>query len=252
MHQLSLVALYGTKNEILEKIILQCQKEISDTPDIEFQPYQVAQIHATITSLERLDRTRYNLNFFNYRNQKKIMDFEKFIRFLRESNYFSFQVQIGGFENKAYPFTSREHSPFIRSFQITHDKLVLLGWPVHLQIAGKSYPNTLDELRKNCQTHNILHTYHQNKLDIDNDFYLRLGIVNPKSLTAKSKKNLENKVRAFLSSCAPVILEIKTSNTYFACYTNNELPVNTTRAWPISDPKLTPEFLWDLYSSLPA
>lgn len=248
MRQLSLVALYGAKNSELGELIRECQQHVLAIPHIRFRPYELAQVHATIISLERLNETNYNLNFFKYRNLKKPMDFDGLLQFIRGSNYFPFRIQLGGFADRDYSFTSREQRPFERSFQISQDKVVLMGWPLGGQLKNQSYPNTLDEIRRALQKQNILHAYHQDNDDVDNDFYLRVGTVDPLSLTQETKRTLEAQIRTYLASYSPIILEITTSNVYIVSYTNNELPVGKTMTWSISDLTLTSDFMWNLLS----
>ncbi len=260
MRQLSLIALYGQKEERLHKLISECQKKVADIFGIRFQPYDVCQIHGTLVSLARVVETRSNLNMSKYRNRQENMDFSGLLSFIRMGKQFPFQVQIGGFQNREYPFTSLGQRPYERSFQINHDKIVLIGWPIcgrlsrnakleviDLRQEARIYPNTLDDIRRAFQTFNILHRYHGNVTDIDNDFYFRIGMLDSTSITAKTLEEVQNAMKAYLASVAPIILEITVMDVYIACYESEELSPSFTQVWSISNPQLTPEFLWTLY-----
>ncbi|MFZ5820282.1 MAG: hypothetical protein ACOYYJ_10300 [Chloroflexota bacterium] len=256
MSQLALITLYGPKDNILESTISECQKIISAIPGIKYSPYDMRQIHATLVGLERLDSTEFNKYFSEYRNQKKTIDFNGLIKFLRESNEIKFQVQIGGFSQQNYPFTSMGKKPYERSFQIIKDKVVLIGWPIsrkkkqnvakEMDLDINVYPNTLDNIRHSLQNYNILHRYHANPTDIDNDFYFRIGILDRNSITDKNLEKVEDNIRAFLSSIKPIILSVE--DIMIAQYKSEELPLDSTQTWSLSDKKLTQNFLWSLYS----
>jgi hypothetical protein len=260
MHQLSLIALYGQKKERLLNLISECQKKVADIPGIRFQPYDVRQIHGTVVGLARVAETRLNLNMSKYRNRQENMDFSGLLSFIRMGGQFPFQVQIGGFQNREYPFTSLGQRPYERSFQINYDKIVLIGWPIRgrplrsakprvidLIQEARIYPNTLDDIRRTCQTFNVLHRYHGNVTDIDNDFYFRIGILDSTSVTAKTLEDVQNGMKAYLASVEPIILEITVADIYVACYEDEELSLSSTQVWSISNPQVTPEFLWTLY-----
>lgn len=260
--QVSLIALYGKKSLALANLIIQCQEIIAAIPDIEFMPYNLSQIHATFVGLEKVIGTPLNnLNLNRYQNRSEKMDIYGFLNFLRTSDYLPLQVQLGGFEDSDYPFTSRQQKPFDRSFAIQGDKAVLMGWPVAAQfgslpIATNSdllketpiYPNILDQLRKASQSFNILHTYHRTPTDIDNDFYFRIGLINPETLDSSSKLSLENSIKEFLSSRVPLLINIRLIDLFLAAYDNETLPLNSTKIWSLQDKQLTQEFIENLYN----
>src|SRR3954451_19345261 len=131
MRQLTLIALYGCKNDTLSSVISSCQKKIAEVLGESFHAYKNQQVHATIADLQQISVSHnYNLNFLKYRGQRKPMDFEGLLQFLRTGGFSPFQVQLGGFQNRDYPFTSLGLRPFERSFSIQHDKAVLIGWPI--------------------------------------------------------------------------------------------------------------------------
>lgn len=186
MRQISLITLYGPKPVELQKLITECQNKISTILGAGFLAYDIKQVHGTIVSLER-SSGKSNSNFVSYKKHFEQMDFDGLLHFLRAGGVFPFQVQIGGFTNRDYPFTSRGKRPYERSFILRDDKVVLMGWPIrgqHLTITSpepvdliqesRIYPNILDNMRKAVQTYNILHSYHHDPTDVDNDYYFRI------------------------------------------------------------------------------
>jgi len=260
MHQLSLVAFYGKKDKRLLDLIGECQKRVGAVRGIRFQPYDVRQIHGTIVCLARRVGTMVNLNMSKYRHRQADMDFAGLLNFIRMGGRFPFQVQIGGFQNRDYAFTSEGKRPYERSFQAKGGRIVLIGWPVRgcpllaaelgtmdLIQEARIYPNALDDIRRALQAFNILHRYHSSITDTDNDFYFRIGILDPTSVTSESLGKLQEDVRAYLSSIRPIILEVGIADLYVACYENEELPLDSTRVWSVSDEEVTPTFLRALY-----
>jgi hypothetical protein len=163
-------------------------------------------------------------------------------------------VQLGGFENRDFPFTSRQTTPYERSFSIQKDKVVVMGWPirgitVRPRLAtpqafiheARLYPNSLDDLRRAAQSFGVLHSWHGSATDVDNDLFFRIGLIsNPSPLSPPVKSRLETEVRHFLSSQPPLILEIGLKDVFVAAYVDNTLPRSTTRSVSLADPNLMP------------
>jgi hypothetical protein len=261
MRQVTLVALYGEKPTALSELILACQKQIAAHLGDDFVPYEIAQVHATILGLERISTTgHFNLNFARHRNQERLMDFAGWLTFMQTSNKIPFQVQIGGFQNQDYPFTSRGEKPCDRCFSIQGNKVVLMGWPIGGQVLTKatistaklipqtpSYPTVIDDLRLAGQNFNILHTYHRKPTDVDNDFYFRIGLLRPSYLKSELKITLENSLREFLSSIEPVMIEVTRSLLYIAAYTDETLPSKSTQVWSVDNINLNSDLIENLY-----
>jgi len=128
----------------------------------------------SLVGLERSGTS--NRNFQKYRDKQVEMDLTGLLHFLRLGGRFPFHIQLGGFQDREYPFTSRGQNPYHRSFSIQKDnKVVLMGWPLHGPLPNlalprvtmsdwiqesRSYPNVLDELRRAFQSFNVLHRYH--------------------------------------------------------------------------------------------
>jgi hypothetical protein len=161
----------------------------------------------------------YNANFSRYRGRDRAMNLEGILDYLRRCGYFPLEVQVGGYGKRDYPFTSRQASPYERSFSIQGDKVIAMGWPIRgkpfpqppatpawVQEA-KVYPPTLDVVRRAAQAYGVLHAYHRALTDIDNDLFFRIGLlVDRTSLTERVNDTLESEVRQFLSMQPPLIL----------------------------------------------
>jgi hypothetical protein len=260
MPQATLVALYGAKPKALAALLLECQRRISAVLGDRFRPYELQQIHATIVDLERKAESLFNSNLAKYRNRLEPMDLDGLLNFIHLSGQFPIHIQIGGFQNRDYPFTSRGQRPYERSFSLQGNKVVLVGWPIrgaplartapstlHLIHESRLYPNSLDELRKAFQSFNVLHKYHQVPTDVDNDFYFRIGLLEPSypGISTEWKQSVEGGVRAFLSTVEPIIVEITVADIYVAAYEDPILPQHSTRVVSVNDPKVTPDFLWN-------
>ena len=261
MHQLSLVALYGKKDSLLSRVILECQNKLARIPGIRFKPYNESQIHGTIIGLDRINMSKHNLNMHEYRNKCVDMNISGMLNFFRKGDALPFSVQIGGFQNKDYSFTSLKKRPFERSFQSIGNKVILIGWPIvkepcdinnglnnNLFPIQPRYPNSLDEIRKTCQQFNILHKYHSNPEDIDNDFYFRIGTIDPAYIDTSLLQQTQQDIRHYLASIEPVFIEITLDNIYIASYKDDELPVGTTELWPINNKQLSDDDIWKLYN----
>lgn len=201
-----------------------------------------------------------NLNAKKYQNRLENMDFAGMLNFIRTSSLFPFRVQIGGFQVRSYAFTSQGNTPYERSFSIHENKAVLIGWPVRgeplfnhapgilgLVPESRTYPDTLDEIRRAFQNFHVLHSYHRTINDVDNDFYFRIGVFHHSSLSSVEQKETEKSIRHYLSEIKPLIIEIKISDIYVISYEDEQLPLDSTKVWSVSDPSVTPDFIQSLY-----
>jgi hypothetical protein len=254
MRQVSLLALYGDKPPALAELIVACQQRLATGLGGSFRPLDVRQVHATIIGLERAGTTgSANRNMLAYRGRADAMDFAGMLGFLRGSGALPFQVQVGGFLDREYPFTSRGASPYERSFSIQEDRSVLIGWPVLTEwdarespCAAARYPNTLHAIRQTLQRYNILHAYHRTATDMDNDFYLRIGVVaGPAS--RKLLGEMEHAVRCDLAQAGPVLIDVALEHIGVAAYIDDTMALSTTRYRPIAEPTLDARTVIALY-----
>lgn len=259
--QVTLVSFYRNKPDHLREFLKNCQQLVADglKDKGKFREYKLDQIHSTLVGLERdeTDRYRYyNRNFRTHRHREASMNFEGFLGFLRSSGNCPFQVQIGGFDNRDYPFTSRNQVPFERSFSIQGKNVVVMGWPLRGEPPSRevpsdiqriqenrAYPNTLDAIRCAAQSFNILHAYHRKPTDVDNDFFFRIGMVDdPESLGANAEK-LTNTMREWLCCNGPLVVDVQLCDLYVASFESEELPLETTREFSLCDSLVTGDFI---------
>jgi hypothetical protein len=257
--QVTLISLYGEKSKDFEAVITQCQQLVAQAVD-SFTPYEIRQIHATVIGLERQRAPAYNANFLKYRGRDVAMDFDGFFAYLRGFGDIPIEVQLGGFTDREYPFSSRETRPYERSFSVQGDKVVVMGWPVRgaallappatdtdaLQEA-RLYPPTLDLIRRAAQDYGILHGYHRAATDVDNDLFFRIGLVDPKAMTRCMTSAVEVQTRQILSAQRPVVIEVRLEDIYIAAYEDDRLPISSTRTWSLADPEVTGSFVAGLF-----
>jgi hypothetical protein len=262
MAQVTLVSLYGEKKSALATLIAQCQELVTNAVGAAFTPYDIRQIHATITGLEALvGPPAYNANFAKYRGRDVVMDFDGFFAYLRVCDQIPFEVQIGGFANRDYPFTSRKTVPYERSFSVQGDKVVVMGWPIRgepsllppstaaaIAQEARIYPATLDAMRHAAQRFGILHGWHKTPIDVDNDLFFRIGMIDSKSLTPAATSMLESQGRDYLTTQPPLVIEIPLDDISVAAYEDDQLPLASTRASALTDSKVTGDFVVGLYT----
>lgn len=259
--QITLVSLYGDKNKDFAAAITQFQQLVAQAVGSAFTPYDIRQIHATIIGLERHRAPAYNANFSKYRGRDVEMDFAGFLAYMRGCGHIPFEVQLGGFANRDYPFTSRKTTPYERSFSVQGDKVVVMGWAVREEpfsvppttpAAGiqeaRIYPPTLDLIRHAAQGFGILHGFHRTVTDVDNDLYFRIGLIDPKATTPAATSALEVQARQLFSTQRPLVVEIRLEDIYIAAYEDDRLPVSSTRIWSLADPKVTGSFVAGLFT----
>ena len=256
----TIVVLYRNKTDDLRVLLADCQNAVAEILGSRFRKYDIGQIHGTIVGLEhgKTDTNRwFNRNFKTHRDNEVAMDFEGLLAFLRNGGHFPFQLQIGGFQDRDYPFTSRGIRPFNRCFSLQGKNVVLMGWPLRglpLKNAPSSpyemiqearlYPMTLDYVRRGAQRYGVLHSYHAKPEDTDNDFFFRIGMVDdPSSIDSGLKARLQETMRNFLAALPSLILNVELSDLYVAFYESEELTLNTTNEYSLSNEELNGDFI---------
>ena len=239
MSQQTIVALHGQKIGLLKELLKTTQDKLSEIKGIEFKEYNLSQIHATLIGLEEEPaKPNVNFNFLIKRKAEVQMNISGFREYLRSSSELPFQIQIGGFKDRDYPFISRSQRPYKRSFSIQGNKAVIMGWPIRgkpledseissikLIQESRLYPNTLDILRRNAQRFGILHAYHASATDVDNDFYLRIGLFGNVDQAKVRSEEIQKNLRDFLSTMPPIILNIELKDLKMVSYKDETLPI---------------------------
>jgi len=272
--QVTIAALIRDKPPHFAAFLDACKMRVVEMLGQAFRGYDTdKQIHATIVGLERVPTNRsafHNKNFNQHRQRQLEMDYAGLLNYFQMSADFPLQIQIGGFQNREYPFVSRGDRPFLRSFSIQPGRnpegkevefVVMMGWPIRSRDLPTSqnqlpqlnetlkYPKSLDSIRQTVQTFNVLHAYHSTLTDVDNDFFFRIGIINnPAKIDPFIKQQLVDSMREWLAHHDPVIVNVKRSDIWLIQYTSPELPTNaTTHPYRITDPNLDADFCRSLY-----
>jgi hypothetical protein len=260
MRQATLVAFYGQKRGPLRHRLRAWQDRLARAvrqigAETVFRPYPLAQVHATVLGLERLQQSAlYNRNMLDFRGELRAMRLPELFGFILESGHLPFDVQFGGFADRDYPFRSRGERPFHRSFSIQGKTAVVIGWPARAARHGRSsapdWPLVLDDLRRGAQEFNVLHRWHREPSDVDNDLYLRLGFLDGE-LANSQRELVEQEMRRALSGSPPAILRIGPSDLAVVAYPDGEetLPVDRSEVVRLTDPRLRrEEFVAELYA----
>jgi len=265
VRQATLVALYGAKRGALGNLLRTWQDRLARSVQrlgagIGFRPYPLAQIHATILGLERSARPGLrNRNLQELTGRAPAMRLAELFAFVLESGHLPFDAQLGGFEDREYPFRSRGARPYHRSFSLQGRTAVLIGWPVRAprrddgdrslatapdRPTTRAYPPVLDELRRSAQGFNVLHRWHREPADVDNDLYLRLGVLEGE--LAQSRRDLvEDEMRRASSESPPLLIRLSTSDLAVVSYPADDetLPIARSEVVPLTDPRLRDENL---------
>lgn len=258
--QATVVAFYGEKPEALRALLLACQDAVAGIIGARFRRYEIGQIHGTVIGLECCQEEPHrflNRNFASRRQLAVEMDFGGVLGSLRDGGDVPFWLQIGGFEDRDYPFTSRGAGPFVRGFSLQGNCVVVMGWPFRRSppaddaaspAAGTDratpYPASLERIRRGAQRHGVLHAYHAAPSDTDNDFYLRIGMIDhPGEVNEALAAGLQETLRRFLAACPPSIIEVRVADLSVAFYESPELPLETTRAYSLADIRLDDAFI---------
>lgn len=262
--QATVVALYGAKPATLCQLLTQMQSAVRQLLGPRFRSYDIQQIHATVIGLERDEShpDQYlNRNFQDFQRTDTDMDFGGLIQYLRYVFSSPMKIQIGGFQDREYSFSSRGKRPFERSFSIRGSNVLGIGWPRRdPSDAGPSrtpatanscppgFPDSLCRVRKAAERYGVLHAHHRQPDDADNDFYFRLGTLDdPITLDSVMHARVQHAVRQMLSLQSPLTVEIHSSNVSLAFYESEELRLYSTRSYPLDWAPLDAEFIRRAY-----
>jgi hypothetical protein len=188
MKQVTLVSLYGQKPEALARLIGRCSDIVLRSPLAGvFKPYDIDQIHCTITGMEKLTEypDPYNARTWMDTGEKVVMDFSQLHPVLQW--HLPITVQFGGFLESFNEFESFGRSPYERSFQIqwAAKRFIMIGWS-HKNgdfTSHRLLQKLRDEIENRCH---IRHKYRE-----DNDLFMVLGeIVIPDLATEKELSQL--------------------------------------------------------------
>ena len=201
-----------------------------------------------------------NFNFARWRGRSEKMDFDGLLTYFRQAAPLPFKVQLAGYDSRNYPFTSRGERPYERSFSIQGDTAVLMGWPLcgvssvsiqkgqsELVVESRQYPMLLDKIRRHCQYYGVLHSYHRQLTDVDNDFYFRIGFFDAAVLTQNLKQQLQVQIQKHLRDRTPVVFEVELKDLFVVSYNDENLPLASSKAWSLEDKQVDECFIRGLF-----
>ena len=172
---ISAVAFYGPKTGRLRELLTGMQALIAEHVGGDFRPYTLDQVHATLIALNgvRAGGTIVNEYLLEHAGERREMDLPRVMDILARRFATPLRVRIGGFRpGQAVPFTSRGQHLAERSFSVQGEAFVLVGWPAD-SLTGAARP--VDELRREMNAAGVLHRYHTQPADVDNDLHLVVG-----------------------------------------------------------------------------
>jgi hypothetical protein len=203
------VAFYGPKDGVLRQLAESVQAILGEQLGDSFRPYTLDQIHGTVIRLDGFtDPQTGSVVSLRYRDRagpRPPMDHARAREILAARLTPPLRIRVGGFRaGETAAFSSRGQHPYERSFALSRDAFVLMGWP-ESTITHGSAAQPLDDLRRELSRANIPHWYHDGPGDVDNDFHLVVG-----HLAAASPDATAAAVQAVRSYLAehPVCLEV--------------------------------------------
>jgi hypothetical protein len=111
------------------------------------------------------------------------------------------------------------------------------------------YPATLDSVRSAAQRFNILHAYHREPTERDNDFFFRIGMVDePETVKPTEKQALTRNMCAWLSARPSLVMDVQLCDLSIASYESEELSLDTTHEYSLTERVLTGDFMKTLYA----
>jgi hypothetical protein len=181
------------------------------------------EVHATLIGLEHPTRT------------VELDEFERFLNHVGASlDSADVVVQFGGFPDRELSLQSRGRRLYERSFVISGQSVVLIGWPVRIG-DGTPIP-VLDDLRRSYQRFGFRHRYHSAPTDTDPDCYLVIGrLSDPASAGAALAVAGEAEIRRVLSASSGVRVSLRSPDISLVRYKEATLAAATSRAYPIRD-----------------
>lgn len=240
----TMVACYGDKPPRLARFIETAQARLgASLPS--FVPYDIRQVHGTIIGLEgsrlRESDCLVNANYLALRGQRRNMDLARAFDLLRRSPGLPLRIQIGGFLPSAQPpFLSRGQHPYERSFSISGEMAVGMGWP-H---PDAMHPAPLARLRRDLESAGVLHKYHATVDAIDDDFFFVLGRVGQGDASKEALRSVTDELRASMSR-APTEVVVDLHDIHVVGYVDPALPLETSVSYRL--PGLDPASLIALY-----
>jgi hypothetical protein len=229
----SLVAFYGTKPLAFQLLIESLQKRLSEALKDKFESYPIEQVHSTIIGCEGLKTEKGILSkwFLENRGEERYINLADFLTFVRQGDRLPIPIKIGGYDSEInYNFFSQNKHPFQRSFQFVGNFAVLMGWSCQ----DRKISFDLDRFRLECQNFNLLHKYHKQIDSVDNDCYMRIGVLKEKPSEGKVQ-DIEREIQDILRVISPIYLSLDIDSLSFLGYQDLSVPVITTKIVSLRD-----------------
>lgn len=241
----TLVAFYGNKPEELADYLNKLQRILLDKLRDSFISYDLQQIHATIVGIEGVlaKNMIINKNFQELRHKYLPMNLAGFFEYIKTIDIFPIPIQIGGFtKDVEYNFFSQGKHPFYRSFNIQTDLPIIIGWPFQNEVK-----DSLSHLRKEVEQFNILHKYHQNLQDKDNDLYFVLGKIKGNFINKNRINYIEQNIKHALATTKPFQFELNRDDLSLVFYNDSSLSLNTSLSIKITSDEFNYHDLYRYY-----
>jgi hypothetical protein len=173
------VAFYGPKSGALKELAGTVQAILRGHLGGGFRPYTLDQVHGTVIRLDGFTDPRtgsvVSLHYQDGAGARPPMDHTRAQEILAAHLTPPLRIRVGGFRaGQEAAFSSRGQHPYDRSFALSRDAFVLMGWPEETIRHGTAVL-PLDDLRRDMSQANIPHWYHDGPGDVDNDLHLVVG-----------------------------------------------------------------------------
>lgn len=227
----TLIAFYGeSKTHELADYVLSVQQRLVTMLGSTFRSRSISEVHATIIGLESGGTFNSSDELSELRSViLQDVDIQGLCGYvaaqLRDQLV---QIQMGGYQDIDYPFTSRGLRLFARTLTANAGAAILIAWPID----RRGVPtDSLDRIRRGAQRFGVVHRYHKAVGDRDPDVYMVIG-----EMSEDNSRVAEalDEVRAELarSSC---VVPLATDSLRIASYTDARLPFDSTYTWPMID-----------------
>jgi len=224
----TMVACYGDKPPALARFIETAQGRLgASLPS--FVPYDIRQVHGTIIGLEGSHLPKsdgiVNANYLALRGERRPMDLARAFDLVRRSPRIPLRVQIGGFPpGPQPPFVSRGRHPYERSFSISGETVVAMGWP---HVDGR-FTAPLAGLRRDLESVGVLHKYHAAVDAMDDDFFFVLGCVRQGDPSEDALRTVTDGLRASMARARPFEVVVDLRDIHVVGYMDPALPLETS------------------------
>jgi hypothetical protein len=242
----TLVAYYGEKPAPIADLIVAVQNKLALILGKAFKKHDLDQVHGTLIGLEgtRVREQVLNANFFELQGLSLPIDFHQLFNILKDNSLLPLSVTVGGYkQEKDYAFTSRGQNPYLRSFSIQGEIAVAMGWPY----SNSQSSDSIDRLRRSFNEANVLHKYHVDKHDVDNDFFFVLGRIDRSKVNQHALDEAQVLMRDFLMERGHLPIVIDREHLSVIAYVDTNLPKDTSRIYGLEEAEAKIDEIKSLY-----